>query len=184
MGGGVEGRNISVNGWGGIFTSDGNGVYVLSAPGKVGLVVYNGSKSAAVPTSDGDRLLYNEESTEVLFTDYGFGQLKDGYMLVTLESVFKETVNLDVPYYVFLQAYGDTVLYVDRRTTDSFEVQATTNSKDMNAEFAYRIVAKRIGFEEERLELAPWVTEENLYGMPRPIPEPPPLLPDPHEVYP
>lgn len=90
------------------------------------------------------------------------GNYKDGYMLVTLEPVFKETVNLDVPYYVFLQAYGDTVLYVDRRTTDSFEVRATTNSKDMNAEFAYRIVANRIGFEEERLELAPWVTEEKL----------------------
>ena len=33
---------------------------------------------------------------------------------------------------------------------------------DPNAEFSYRIVAKRLGFEDKRLEPAPWV--DNLAG--------------------
>ena len=79
---GVEGYNGSSSGWAGNFTSLGNGVTVSAASGKTGLVVSGGSKSAAVATSDGDRLLYHEESTEILFTDYGFGSLQDGLFTI------------------------------------------------------------------------------------------------------
>ena len=164
---GVEGYNDASSGWAGYFTSLANGVAIDSASGKTGLVVYRGSKSAAVPTSDGDRLLYNEESTEVLFTDYGFAVLQDGYSVVTIDPVFAETVNLDEPYHVFLQAYGDANIYVDNRTSDSFEVRASQHSTEFDIEFSYRIVAKRLGFEDQRLEFAPWVTDEERYLVPR-----------------
>lgn len=102
---GVLGQNLSPNGWGGQFVSTvGNGVQIYSTTGKVGLVVSGGSKNAAVPTSDGDRLLYSEESTEVWFSDYGFGELQDGQVLIRIDPVFAETVNLKEPYHVFLQA--------------------------------------------------------------------------------
>lgn len=172
---GVVGQNISPDGWGGQFISVvGNGVQIYSTTGKIGLVVSGGSKNAAVPTSDGDRLLYSEESTEVWFSDYGFGQLQDGQALIKIDAVFAETVNLDEPYHVFLQAYGNVELYVTERNRDSFLVVARDGSIDKNAEFSYRIVGKRLDFEGERLEPAPWVTEEQPYFQP---PEPPPNTP-------
>lgn len=172
---GMLGQNTSPEGWGGQFHSVvGNGVLIYSATGKIGLVVSGGSKNAAVPTSDGDRLLYSEESTEVWFSDYGFGELQDGQVLIRIDPVFAETVNLDEPYHVFLQAYGNVELYVTERNRDSFLVVARDGSIDKNAEFSYRIVGKRLDFEGERLEPAPWVTEEQPYFQP---PEPPPNTP-------
>lgn len=94
-GAGIEGYNNSADGWAGRFTSVSNGVAIYAAPGKVGLTVSGGSKNAAVATSDGDRLLYSEESSEVWFSDYGFGYTQDGFALVQIEPVFAETVNLD-----------------------------------------------------------------------------------------
>ncbi len=172
---GVVGQNISPDGWGGQFISVvGNGVQIYSTTGKVGLVVSGGSKNAAVPTSDGDRLLYSEESTEVWFSDYGFGQLQDGQALIKIDTVFAETVNLDEPYHVFLQAYGDAELYVTERGRNSFRVVVKESSIDKNSEFSYRLVGKRLGFENARLEQAPWVTDEQPYYQP---PEPPPATP-------
>lgn len=178
-GSGVEGYNYSVNGWGGTFTSLGNGVSIHAGTGKVGLTVSGGSKNAAVATSDGDRLLYSEEATEVWFSDYGFGQTTDGYTLVRIEPTFAETVNLSEPYHVFLQAYGDAELYVGERFEDSFEVWTSEQTSELNVEFSYRIVAKRRGFEEQRLEFAPWVTAEQPYYEASPPPEPPPPITQP-----
>lgn len=180
-GAGIEGYNSSANGWAGRFTSVNNGVAIYAAPGKVGLTVSGGSKNASVATSDGDRLLYSEESTEVWFSDYGFGQVQDGFTLVRIDPKFAETVDLDNPYHVFLQSYGNAQLYVGERRSDYFEVWATDDASDRNAEFSYRIVAKRRGFEDQRLEFAPWVTADEPYYQAPPPPEPPPPLDQPQE---
>lgn len=181
-GAGVMGYNLSSDGWAGHFTSVSNGVLIYSLPGKTGLVVHDGSKNASVPTSDGDRLLYSEESTEAWFSDYGFGQLQDGFALVKIDPVYAETVNLDKPYHVFLQAYGDAELYVSKRAANSFEVWATRESIEQNTEFSYRIVGMRLGYEDHRLEFAPWVTEEQPYYQPPPAPEPSPVDDEPEGV--
>ena len=149
---GVQGKTDSPDGWAGYFTSSGNGVYVSTPAGKSGLVVSGGSKSAAVATEDGARLLYSEEATEVWFADYGFGKLEDGKAVIAIDPLFAQTVNLDELYHVFVQAYGDAELYVSTRTATSFEVHAREG--DGAVEFSYRIVAKRLGFEGERLERA------------------------------
>lgn len=180
-GAGVEGYNKSVDGWAGKFVSVSNGVSISAGPGKVGLVVLEGSKNAAVATSDGDRLLYSEESTEVWFSDYGFGQTQAGYALVKIEPVFAETVNLTEPYHIFLQAYSDAELYVGKRLDDSFEVRVSDSASERNVEFSYRIVAKRRGFEDQRLEFAPWVTAEQPHYQPPPPPEPHPPMTQPQE---
>jgi hypothetical protein len=75
--------------------------------------------------------------------------------VVAIDPVFAEAVNLDVGYHVFLQAYGDADLFVSSRTPTGFEVKARGAAADV--EFSYRLVAKRSGFEDARLELAPWV---------------------------
>jgi hypothetical protein len=179
---GIEGQNASPNGWSGYFGSDGNGIWIYTPVGKTGLVINGGSKNASVPTSDGDRLLYSEESTEVWFSDYGFGQLENGFVLIEIDPIYAQTVNLTNSYHVFLQAYGDVELYVGKRDGTSFEVWATENSNDKNSEFSYRIVAKRLEFEEHRLEFSPWVTEGNRFAQPRPPEPPPPALGEPEEL--
>lgn len=172
----IHAFNNAPNGWAGWFDSEGNGVRIRSEVGKTGLVVIDGTKSAAVRTSSGDRLLYNEEATEVWFADYGIGVLRNGVATVNIEETFAETVNLEEPYHVFLQAYGDAIIYVGKRTPTSFEVVAREGTLATDIEFAYRIVAKRKGFETHRLEFAPWVSEDTPYSV---MPTPPPPDPTP-----
>lgn len=142
-------------GWVANFTTlTGNGLNISVPSGNPGLTVVGGTKGSVVTTSEKPRMLYTEESTEVWFTDYGFGQLTDGVATVTIDPLYAQTVNLSVPYHIFVQSYGNTGLYVTNRTGTGFEVHASDGTS--NAEFSYRIVAKRLGFEGIRLEEAGW----------------------------
>lgn len=156
-------RGTSAGGFAGRFRAEnGDGVWISAPTGEIGLTVTGGSKNAAVATGDGARLLYSEESTEVWFTDYGFGQLDGGVAVITIDPTYAQTVNLDEPYHVFLQAYGDADLYVANRTSTHFEVHLREG--DASVEFSYRVVGKRLGFEEDRLERAPWAdVDRHLY---------------------
>jgi len=148
--------------WAGAFFSSDDGVQISTPAGRTGLTVLSGTKNAAVRTDDGSRLLYCEESTEVWFSDHGFGRLKNGQTMVDIDPLFAQTVSLDVPYHVFVQVYGDAEVYVTERTADHFEVHLRDG--DPNVEFSYRIMAKRAGYEETRLERAPWADNDpNLY---------------------
>jgi hypothetical protein len=140
----VKGVTLSSNGWSGSFTTGaGNGVYI----------------SAPAGTREGARLLYTEESTEVWFTDYGFGKLDDGAAIIPIDPTFAQTVNLeDEPYHVFVQVYGDAEVYVTNRTPTQFEVRLRDG--DPNTEFSYRIVGKRLGYEDDRLERALWADSD------------------------
>lgn len=160
---GVLGLDLSTSGgWAGYFISvNGSGIYASVPAGHVGINT-NGTKPAVVATDDGARLMYSEESTEVWFTDYGFAQLQNESAVVTFEATFAQTVNLSLPYHVFLQPYGNASLYVTNRTPTGFEVKLT--SGDANIAFSYRIVARRLGLENDRLERAPWADNDpNLY---------------------
>jgi hypothetical protein len=144
-------------GFAGVFEASGNvgkGV-LIQTNGGAGLQVVGGSKNVVVHTPSGAKALYTEESTEVWFTDYGFGRLANGRARVLLDPSFAQTINPDERYHVFLQAHGRGELYVTEMTPLGFEV-ALNDGGDANAEFSYRIVAKRLGFEGKRLEAAPW----------------------------
>jgi hypothetical protein len=148
----------------GMFRADGSGRGVtISVPqGNQGLNVVSGSKNAVVGSSEGARLLYSEESSAVWFSDYGFGRLADGSAFIAIDPIFAETVNLEEPYHVFVQSYGDAELYVSRRTPAGFEVRLRAG--DPGVEFSYRLVAVRRGYEDARLERAPWADDDpNLY---------------------
>ena len=136
----------------------GSGVRITTPAGTVGLQVVGGTKNAVVGTSTGARALHAEEATEVWFTDYGFGRLVNGSVVIRIDPTFSETVRLDQAYHVFLQTYGPADLYVVRRSSRSFEVRARSGAAD--AEFSYRIVGKRRGFEDRRLDRAPWADSD------------------------
>ena len=136
------------------FTAGGKGLLVETFAGSTGLQVVGGTKNAVVGTSSGARALYTEESAEVWFSDYGQGRLSNGVAHVALEPTFAETIALAPGYHVFVQSYGDADLMVRHRTSAGFDVVRRGEGED--AEFSYRIVAKRRGFEQKRLERAPW----------------------------
>jgi len=110
-----------------------------------------GSKSAVVETQNyGTRALYSVESPEIWFEDFGTGQLTNGKAVITIDPVFAGTVNLADDYHVFLTPLGDCALYVGEKSHTSFTVRAM-GGQTCSIAFDYRIVAKRLGYEDVRL---------------------------------
>ncbi|NLH10953.1 MAG: hypothetical protein GX464_06385, partial [Holophagae bacterium] len=140
---GVLGRTSSASGYG-----------VYSA----GNFAATGSKAAVVETHGfGWRHLYSMESPEVLFEDVGTARLVDGLAVVAIEPVFAQTVNLEQPYQVFLTAQGEgpVLLWVAAKTAVSFTVRGVTlDGQAAKGAFDYRIIARRLGYEDTRMALA------------------------------
>ena len=135
--------NAFSNAFGGYCTVDVNGNLKCS-----------GTISDVVKLEDGSRkvALHSIESPENWFEDFGSGQLSNGAAVVSLEPTFAQTVNTSVDYHVFLTPKGDSRgLYVTNETATSFEVREQGGGTSSIA-FDYRIVAKRKGFENVRLE--------------------------------
>ncbi len=134
--------NVFSNSFGGGCTIDVNGN--LSCTGTL---------NAAVKVKDGSRevALNAIESPESWFEDFGSGQLSGGTAVISLEPTYVQTVNTGVEYHVFLTPKGDSHgLYVTNETPTSFEVREQGGGTS-NIAFDYRIVAKRMGFENIRL---------------------------------
>lgn len=114
-------------------------------------VIANGTKSASVPTTKGNQLLYCAESPEVWFEDLGGGKLINGEATVQLDALFLETVVIDAqhPMRVFIQMEGESQEVFVTKGTTSFTVKERNNGNS-NAEFSYRVMAKRIHFQDHR----------------------------------
>ena len=114
-------------------------------------VIANGTKSASVGTQWGNQLLYCTESPEVWFEDIGRGKLINGTCTIYLDSIFKQVtfIDKDHPMHVFVQPEGESEdLYVIPGTT-SFTVKEKQNGNS-NINFSYRIMAKRVNFQDHR----------------------------------
>jgi hypothetical protein len=114
-------------------------------------VIANGTKSASVGTSKGNQLLYVTETPGVWFEDIGRGQLVNGTIEIKLDPLFLETVAIDDqhPMSVFLQEEGDSNgLYVIPGK-DGFVVREK-NGGHSGIAFSYRIMAKRLHFQDHR----------------------------------
>jgi len=131
---------------------DGYGVYYVGGLGGTGL------KTSIVETRDyGWRHLYTVESPGTWFEDFGTAQLVHGRAEVTIEPIFAQTVDLEEPYQVFLTPLGQepVLLFISSQTGAGFTVQGVTLSGQPAAgSFHYRIVAKRLGYEDVRLAVA------------------------------
>jgi hypothetical protein len=114
----------------------------------------SGTKSASVQIADEERLLYAVESPGVWFEDFGSGALVDGQATVTIEPLFVQSINLGAEYHVFITPLGDcNGLYVAEKTATGFTVREL-NGGTGDVAFDYRIVAKRAGYEDRRMELS------------------------------
>ena len=108
----------------------------------------SGAKNALVETENfGHRAVSAYETAEYYFGDIGSAKLKDGKCKIEIEEIFAETVNTNIEYQVFLQAYGNANIWVSERHQDYFIVEGTDD-----IEFAWELKAKRKGYENARLE--------------------------------
>lgn len=132
-----------------IFNGDDEALFQVNESGNTWA---RGTKAAAVATQNhGLRMLYALESPEVWFEDFGTAQLKAGAAVIEIDPVFAETVNLEVGYHVFLTPIGDwSPLYVFSKTPAAFEVRDAKGKAGIT--FDYRIVARRRGYENVRME--------------------------------
>jgi hypothetical protein len=116
----------------------------------------DGTKSAVVPSSQGPIRLYSQESPEVWFEDFGEGRLINGQCQIALDPLFLETVTIDEqhPMKVFIQPNDNCNGVFVQRGINSFTVIELQNGQSAAA-FTYRLVAKRKGYENSRLEHEP-----------------------------
>jgi hypothetical protein len=112
-----------------------------------------GSKSCIVKTSQGPTTLYCQESPECWFEDFGEGQLVDGRVHIELDPLFMETVTIDEanPMKVFVELGDECNGVFVRRGVTGFDV-VELHGGSSSVPFCYRVVAKRKGFEEKRLD--------------------------------
>jgi hypothetical protein len=88
------------------------------------------------------------ETAEYYFGDLGYGTIgADGECVISIDEIFQECVNVNIPYHVFVQAYNGSVLSIDRQA-GYFIVRGSEGT-----EFSWEIKAKRLGYEHSRLEL-------------------------------
>ncbi|MGF0013575.1 pyocin knob domain-containing protein [Limosilactobacillus reuteri] len=138
VGHGENGNQVNVQ-----FAGDGSGFNVYG-----NFNVY-GAKNSAVKTSQGDVAVSAYETAEYYFGDIGEGQTdSNGVAYIGIEKLFNETVNTNIPYQVFITAYGSGNIWVDQREHYRFVVK----SDRPNVKFGWEIKAKRRGYENTRLQ--------------------------------
>lgn len=92
-----------------------------------------------------DRIMAAPESPEILFQDFGTGQLVNGTAHVNIDPVFSKNIIVDAshPLRVFVQLNGNcNGVYVYNRTQNSFDVKELNNGNS-NVEFTWFISANR-----------------------------------------
>lgn len=112
-----------------------------------------GTKSASVPTSQGNQLVYSMESPEIWFEDFGTGRLSNGEAHIRLDKMFLETVFIDSehPMHIFVQEQGESNgLYVIPDTDGRGFTVKEKNGGTSSIPFSYRIVAKRRFYQDHR----------------------------------
>jgi hypothetical protein len=145
---GAYGFNSGDNKYGALGTND-YGVYYsggIGGTGKGGLIVR---------TQDGPREMSFHQTTESWCEDFGSGQIFGGRAKVPLAEDFRQTVTVsaDHPLKVFItpnERFGEW--WVEKGTS-GFTLVAP-DAPD-GSQFDYRVAAKRKGYEDQRLILAP-----------------------------
>lgn len=121
--------------------------------GGAGTLTCTGQVKTLATTGGGARKVetYAMQSPENWMEDFGSGSLQRGVAVVKIDPTFADTVTGDTSYHVFVTPNGDAdALYVINKTATSFEVRESKGGTS-SLTFDYRIVAKRRGFEAQRL---------------------------------
>lgn len=109
-----------------------------------------GSKNCLQETKSYDSRLINAyETAEYYFGDLGFGKINsDGECLIYIDDIFLECINTNAEYHVFTQIYNKGLIETIERYKTYFIVKG-----DPGTSFSWEIKAKRLGYENNRLDL-------------------------------
>lgn len=139
--------------YGGYFYSGGNNngswAYAGARYGNTNYkIIGNGNVSTiveGVTENDTQKIMFAPEAPEVLFEDYGIGQLTNGVARINIDPIFANniTVNNEHPLKVFIQLEGDcNGVFVTNKTGTGFTVKELQNGNS-NVSFSWHIVANR-----------------------------------------
>ncbi|NSW46624.1 MAG: hypothetical protein HPY79_12515, partial [Bacteroidales bacterium] len=173
---GISNNTHDLYGYGGYFQGEWYGVYAYNPTTTSGNAVYysgglagSGTKSCVMRTSQGPKALYCLESPENYFEDYGTARLVNGRARIDIDPLFLETItiNNDNPYKVFIQMIDEIPNNVHIVKHDHYFEVVENNNGTSNAEFDWRLLAKRKGYENLRLKDTPEAyTDPALYPDP------------------
>ncbi|MVT11291.1 OmpA family protein [Chitinophaga tropicalis] len=118
----------------------------MDSAGVVSGIISSGPKNTLIKDAEGNnRLLYCTEAPEVLFQDFGTGELVDGTAHIALEQLLTHTILVDAkhPLKVFIQLEGEcNGVYVTNKSAKGFDVKELQGGKS-NVSFTWQIVASR-----------------------------------------
>jgi hypothetical protein len=130
-------------------TSGGSYAYVAyrsSTPDRNYKVYGNGTVSTIVKNTKGDLITLScPEAPDVVFQDYGIGQLVDGKAHITIDPDLAININVsqDHPLKVYITPEGDcNGVYVTNKSQNGFDVIELQGGRS-NVSFAWQIVATR-----------------------------------------
>jgi outer membrane protein OmpA-like peptidoglycan-associated protein len=149
----AKGLATDVERWGGVFEFGSSASVVhtytyLAGANSTGIygLISNGTKSTVVKDQTGEnRLLFCTEAPEVLFQDFGTGELKDGVAHIGLEELLTKSIRVDAkhPMKVFIQLEGEcNGVFVTNKSAQGFDVKELQGGKS-NVPFTWQIVASR-----------------------------------------
>lgn len=152
------GGSASVNGkWAGYFDylPSSNGYAFVG--GRTGNVDYGilstGVKSTMVQDEQGqNRIMYCPEAPEVLFQDFGTGQLVNGRIHIDIDPLLARNIYVgpEKPLKVFIQLEGECKgVYVTNKTATGFDV-VELGGGTSNTSFSYQIIGNRANATDAR----------------------------------
>ncbi len=131
------------------YRTNNNGDGVITNPGTTGRdykIIGTGVVSTLIKDEKGTpRVLFAPEAPEVVFQDYGIGQLVNGEARILIDPLFKRGIHVDdeSPLKVYVTLEGDcNGVYVTNKSADGFTVREL-QSGTSNAPFSWQIVATR-----------------------------------------
>lgn len=123
--------------------NDGDGVL---AGGQDYKVIGTGTNSTLIDEYDGTpRIMFSPEAPEILFQDFGTGQLLNGEARIKIDPILKKSLYVDNqhPLKVYVTLEGDcNGVYVTNKSIDGFTVKELQGGTS-NAAFSWQIVANR-----------------------------------------
>lgn len=109
-------------------------------------IIGTGSNSTLIDDANGiPRIMFSPEAPEIVFQDFGIGQLVNGEAYIQLDPILKESLFIDEqhPLKVYVTLEGDcNGVYVTNKSANGFTVKELQGGKS-NAPFSWQIVANR-----------------------------------------
>lgn len=145
--GGSEGSNIPSYAYVGMrYRTNTNGDGVSGGSGQDYKIIGTGTVSTLIDGPDGNpRVMFAPEAPEILFQDFGVGQLVNGVARIEIDPILKKSIYVDAdnPLKVYVTLEGEcNGVFVTDKSADGFTVKELQGGSS-NAAFSWQIVANR-----------------------------------------